>query len=112
MVDSLTKLRRSVIGFVTFEYGILPRAAWFTDVRRSVALPLCPALVINFAVPNEKFSSALVRFLTRSVHIEGNLTVSALSRIVLQKSFSTADQNFSSPLMRFADKYVRDLVSS
>jgi hypothetical protein len=32
--------------------------------------------------------------------------------ILLQKSFSTADQNFSSPLMRFADKYVRDLVSS
>jgi hypothetical protein len=32
--------------------------------------------------------------------------------ILLQKSFSTADRNFSSALMRFADKYVRDLVSS
>jgi hypothetical protein len=32
--------------------------------------------------------------------------------ILLQKSFSTADQNFSRPLMRFSDKYVRDLVSS
>jgi transposase len=31
---------------------------------------------------------------------------------LLQKSFSTADQDFSSPLMRFADKYVGDLVSS
>jgi len=30
---------------------------------------------------------------------------------LLQKSFSTADQNFSSPLVRFADKYVGDLVS-
>jgi hypothetical protein len=28
--------------------------------------------------------------------------------ILLQKSFSTADQNFSRPLMRFSDKYVRD----
>ena len=33
-------------------------------------------------------------------------------QILLQKSFSTADQNFSRPLMRSADKYVRDLVSS
>jgi hypothetical protein len=33
-------------------------------------------------------------------------------QILLQKSFSIADQNFSSPLMRFADKYVRDLVYS
>ena len=32
--------------------------------------------------------------------------------ILLQKSFSTADENFASPLMRFAHKYVRDLVSS
>jgi hypothetical protein len=31
--------------------------------------------------------------------------------ILLQKSFSTADQNFSRPLVRFSDKYVRDLVS-
>jgi hypothetical protein len=30
---------------------------------------------------------------------------------VLKKSFSTADQNFSSPLMRFSDKNMRDLVS-
>src|SRR3984893_7079505 len=30
-------------------------------------------------------------------------------QILLQKSFSTADQNFSSPLVRFSDKYVRDL---
>jgi putative tryptophan/tyrosine transport system substrate-binding protein len=32
-------------------------------------------------------------------------------QILLQKSFSTADQNFSRPLMRFSDKYLRDLVS-
>jgi hypothetical protein len=31
--------------------------------------------------------------------------------ILLQKSFSTADQNFSRLLVRFSDKYVRDLVS-
>jgi hypothetical protein len=31
--------------------------------------------------------------------------------IVLKKSLSTADQNFSRPLMRFSDKNVRDLVS-
>jgi hypothetical protein len=31
--------------------------------------------------------------------------------MLLKKSFSTADQNFSRPLMRFSDKYVRDLVS-
>jgi hypothetical protein len=31
--------------------------------------------------------------------------------ILLQKSFSTADPNFSSPQMRFADKYAGDLVS-
>jgi hypothetical protein len=29
--------------------------------------------------------------------------------ILLQRSFSTADQNFSRPLVRFSDKYVRDL---
>ena len=28
-------------------------------------------------------------------------------QILLQKSFSTADQNFSRPLVRFSDKYVR-----
>jgi hypothetical protein len=27
--------------------------------------------------------------------------------MLLKKSFSTADQNFSRPLMRFSDKYVR-----
>jgi hypothetical protein len=31
--------------------------------------------------------------------------------LLLKKSFSTADQNFSRPLMRFSDKNVRDLVS-
>jgi len=31
--------------------------------------------------------------------------------ILLQKSFSTADQNFSSPLVRFADKYVREKLT-
>ena len=31
--------------------------------------------------------------------------------ILLQKSFSTGDQNLSRPLMRFSDKYVRNLVS-
>jgi hypothetical protein len=31
---------------------------------------------------------------------------------IVVKVIFTADQNFSSPLMRFADKYVRDLVSS
>ena len=31
--------------------------------------------------------------------------------MLLKKSFSTTDQNFSGPLMRFSDKYVRDLVS-
>jgi hypothetical protein len=30
--------------------------------------------------------------------------------ILLQKSFSTTDQNFSGPLMRFSNKYVRDLI--
>jgi len=40
------------------------------------------------------------------------LLTARLWQILLQKSFSTADQNFSSPLVRFADKYVRDLVSS
>jgi hypothetical protein len=34
-----------------------------------------------------------------------------LGSMLLKKSFSTADQNFSRPLMRFSDKYVRDLVS-
>jgi hypothetical protein len=29
----------------------------------------------------------------------------------VQKSFSTADQNLSRLLVRFSDKYVRDLVS-
>jgi hypothetical protein len=29
--------------------------------------------------------------------------------MLLKKSVSTADQNFSWPLMRFSDKYVRDL---
>jgi hypothetical protein len=33
-------------------------------------------------------------------------------QILLQKSFSTADQNFSRPLVRFSYKYVRDLISS
>jgi hypothetical protein len=28
--------------------------------------------------------------------------------MLLKKSFSTADQNFSRPLMRSSDKYVRD----
>jgi hypothetical protein len=28
----------------------------------------------------------------------------------LKKSFSIVDQNFPRPLMRFSDKYVRDLV--
>jgi hypothetical protein len=32
--------------------------------------------------------------------------------MLLKKSLSTADQNFSRPLMRFSDKNVRDLVSS
>jgi len=40
------------------------------------------------------------------------LLTARLWQILLQKSFSTADQNFSSPLVRFADKYVGDLVSS
>jgi hypothetical protein len=31
--------------------------------------------------------------------------------MLLKKSLSTADQNFSRPLMRFSDKNVRDLVS-
>jgi hypothetical protein len=31
--------------------------------------------------------------------------------VLLKKSLSTADQNFSRPLMRFSDKNVRDLVS-
>jgi hypothetical protein len=31
--------------------------------------------------------------------------------MLLKKSFSTADQNFPKPLMRFSDNYVRDLVS-
>jgi hypothetical protein len=31
--------------------------------------------------------------------------------MLLKKSFSTADQNFSRPLRRFSDKYVRGLVS-
>jgi len=31
--------------------------------------------------------------------------------ILLQKSFSTVIKIFSRPLMRFSDKYVRDLVS-
>ena len=31
--------------------------------------------------------------------------------ILLQKSFSTTDHNFSRLLVRFSDKYVRDLVS-
>jgi hypothetical protein len=30
--------------------------------------------------------------------------------MLLKKSLSTADQNFSRPLMRFSDKNVRDLV--
>jgi hypothetical protein len=30
---------------------------------------------------------------------------------LLKKSFSTADQNFSGPLMRFSDKNVKDLIS-
>jgi len=32
-------------------------------------------------------------------------------QILLQKSFSTVIKFFSRPLMRFSDKYVRDLVS-
>jgi hypothetical protein len=31
--------------------------------------------------------------------------------MLLKKSLSTTDQNFSRPLMRFSDKNVRDLVS-
>jgi hypothetical protein len=34
-----------------------------------------------------------------------------IGSMLLKKSFSTADQNFSRPLMRFSDKYVRDLIS-
>src|SRR5262252_2225693 len=30
--------------------------------------------------------------------------------ILLQKSFSTTDQNFSGLLMRFLDRYLRDLI--
>jgi len=30
--------------------------------------------------------------------------------MLLKEAFSTADQNFSRPLTRFSDKYVRDLV--
>jgi hypothetical protein len=34
-----------------------------------------------------------------------------IGSMLLKKSLSTADQNFSRPLMRFSDKNVRDLVS-
>jgi hypothetical protein len=39
------------------------------------------------------------------------VVASAGGSMLLKKSFSTADQNFSRPLMRFSDKNVRDLVS-
>ena len=42
---------------------------------------------------------------------ESDLAHVAYGSMLLKKSFSTADQNFSRPLVRFSDKYVRDLVS-
>src|SRR6516164_2268006 len=66
-----------------------------------------------FTRPGSKPESALLRLMSAFTGSGHGLAL-ALVRVVpilLQKSFSTADQNFSSPLMRFADKYVRDLVS-
>jgi hypothetical protein len=60
--------------------------------------------------PNPLSWGAYVSF--RQLRTYAELALGSFVPILLQKSFSTADQNFSSPLMRFADKYVRDLISS
>jgi len=44
--------------------------------------------------------------LIAAVNLQCN--IDRVGPMLLKKSFSTADQNFSRPLMRFSDKYVRD----
>jgi hypothetical protein len=52
-----------------------------------------------------------VRSASNRVEILCTAVKDAKCRFCCKSRFSTADQNFSRPLVRFSDKYVRDLVS-